>query len=182
MHQSPEPQDLFQTAFGYGNAGQLGNGLNRFQKRVLYGGLNQAALEFVGERPCRQGQCLIERKDAGLSGPGVAHTDEFHGSKHGGQGSDAQAAVRVEHRAVCLFQLQGRPYISVAAMLQMGLEEKALDLAAFSLLLGLDLVERELEGAGGCQPGLQQRELNKRRSRISRETTCHCHVLTVVSP
>jgi hypothetical protein len=29
----------------------------------------------------------------------------------------------------------------------MGLEEKALDLAAFCLLLGLDLVERELEGA-----------------------------------
>jgi len=37
----------------------------------------------------------------------------------------------------------------------MGLEEKALDLAAFGLLLGLDLVEGELEGAGGCQPGLQ---------------------------
>jgi hypothetical protein len=63
--------------------------------------------------------------------------------------------VRVEYRAACLFQLQSRPYISVAAMLQMGLEEKALNLAAFGLLLGLDLVERELEGAGGCQPGLQ---------------------------
>jgi hypothetical protein len=49
----------------------------------------------------------------------------------------------------------------------MGLEEKALDLAAFGLPLGLDLMERELEGAGGCQPGLQQRELNIRRSRIA---------------
>ena len=48
----------------------------------------------------------------------------------------------------------------------MGLEEKALDLAAFGLLLGLDLVEGELEGAGGCQPGLQQRELDKRRSSV----------------
>ena len=90
--------------------------------------------------------------------------------------------MRVEHRAICLFQLQGRPYISVAAMLQMGLEEKALDLAAFDLLLGLDLVERELESAGGCQPGLQQGELNKRRSRISRKTSCCRHVLTVISP
>jgi hypothetical protein len=62
----------------------------------------------------------------------------------------------------------------------MGLEEKALDLAAFGLLLGLDLVERELEGAGGCQPGLQQRELSKRRSRIARETGCYRHVLTVI--
>ena len=63
--------------------------------------------------------------------------------------------MRVEHRAICLFHLQSRSHISVAAMLQMGLEKKALDLAAFGLLLGLDLVERELEGAGGCQPGLQ---------------------------
>ena len=36
-----------------------------------------------------------------------------------------------------------------------------MDLAASGLLLGLDLVERELESAGGCQPGLQQRELNR---------------------
>jgi hypothetical protein len=62
----------------------------------------------------------------------------------------------------------------------MGLQEKALDLAAFGLLLGLDLVERELESAGGCQPGLQHRELNKRRSRIVRETGCYRHVLTVI--
>jgi hypothetical protein len=64
----------------------------------------------------------------------------------------------------------------------MGLEEKALNLAAFGLLLGLDLVERELEGAGGCQPRLQQGELNKRRSRIIRKTGCYRHVLTVISP
>jgi hypothetical protein len=63
--------------------------------------------------------------------------------------------VRVERRAVGLLELQSRPHISVAAMLQMGLEEEALELTAFGLLLGLDLVERELEGAGGCQPGLQ---------------------------
>jgi hypothetical protein len=62
----------------------------------------------------------------------------------------------------------------------MRLEEEPLDLAAFGLLLGFDLVERKLEGAGGCQPGLQQRELNKRRSRISRETGCCRHTLTVI--
>jgi hypothetical protein len=106
--------------------------------------------------------------------------DEFHGSKDGGKRSGAQTAVRVEHRAVCPLELQNRPYVSVAAMLQMGLEEKSLDLAAFGLLLGFDLVERELESAGGCQPGLQQRELNKCRSRIVRETSCYRHVLTVI--
>ena len=62
----------------------------------------------------------------------------------------------------------------------MGLEEKALDLAAFGLLLGLDLMERELEGAGGCQPGLRQGELNQRRSRISKKTGCCRHVITVI--
>jgi len=67
-------------------------------------------------------------------------------------------------------------------MLQMRLEEEPLDLAAFGLLLGFDLVERKLEGAGGCQPGLQQRELNQRRSRISRETGCCRHTLTVIYP
>jgi hypothetical protein len=62
----------------------------------------------------------------------------------------------------------------------MSLEEKALDLAAFGLLLGLNLMERELEGAGGCQPGLQQGELNQRRPRIGGETSCCRHVLTVI--
>jgi hypothetical protein len=88
--------------------------------------------------------------------------------------------VRVEHRAVGQLQLQGRTDISVAAMLQMGLEEQALDLAAFDLLLGFDLVERELEGAGGRQPGFQQGELNQCRSRVSQETGCSRHVLTVI--
>jgi hypothetical protein len=67
-------------------------------------------------------------------------------------------------------------------MLQVGLEEQALDLAASGLLLGLDLVERELESAGGCQPGLQQRELNQRRCSVSREKGCSFHILTVISP
>jgi hypothetical protein len=97
-------KDLFQTAFGDGNAGQLGNGLNRFQKRVLNGGFDQAALEFVGKRPCGQGQCLVERKNARPAGRRVAHTNEIYSSKHGGKGSGAQAAVRVEHRAVCLLE------------------------------------------------------------------------------
>jgi hypothetical protein len=65
-----------------------------------------------------------------------------------------------EHRAACLLELQRKPYISIAAMPQMGLEEMALDLAAFGLLLGLDLTEREVEGTGGRQPGFQQGELD----------------------
>ena len=145
-------QDLFQAAFGDGNTGQLGDVLDRFQKRILHGGFDQTALEFVGEGSRRQCQRPVEREDAGRARAGVAHTDQFHGSKDGGQGSVAETAVRIKHLTLWQFQLQSRSHISIAAMLQMSLEEKALDLAAFGLLLGLDLVERELESAGGCQP------------------------------
>jgi hypothetical protein len=61
----------------------------------------------------------------------------------------------VKHLTVLLWKEQRRPHISVAAMLQVSLEEEALDLAALGLLLGLDLVEGELQGAGGGQPGLK---------------------------
>jgi hypothetical protein len=88
--------------------------------------------------------------------------------------------MRMEHLTVWQFQLQSRSHISMAAMLQVSLEEQALDLAASGLLLGLDLVEWELESAGGCQPGLQQRELNQRRCSVSRERGCGCHILTVI--
>jgi hypothetical protein len=53
-----------------------------------------------------------------------------------------------------------RAHISVAALLQVGLEEEALRLAAFGLLLALDLVQRELQGADGGEPGLEQCELD----------------------
>ena len=68
----------------------------------------------------------------------------------------------VEPVPVLLLEEQGGSHISIAAILQVGLEEQALYLAAFGVLLGLDLVEGELEGGGGCQPGLKQRELQSR--------------------
>jgi hypothetical protein len=70
--------------------------------------------------------------------------------------------MRIEHRTVRLLELQSGSHISIATLLQVGLQEQALDLSALDVLLGLDLVEGELEGAGGCQPRLQQRELQSR--------------------
>jgi hypothetical protein len=118
--------------------------LDRIEERILHCGFDQAPLEFVGEGTGGQSERPIEGKDAGRAGTGVAHADEFDGSKHSGESAGAQPPMRVAHRAICLFELQSRPDISVATVLQMGLEEKALDLAAFGLLLGLDLMEREL--------------------------------------
>ena len=63
--------------------------------------------------------------------------------------------MRVEHLTVLLMELQDWPHISVAAVWQVGLEEQALDLAAFVLLLRLDLVEGELKGTGGSKPNWQ---------------------------
>jgi hypothetical protein len=51
-----------------------------------------------------------------------------------------------------MFELQGGSHISNATVLQVSLEKETLDLAAFGLLLQLDLVERELKGPGRCQP------------------------------
>ena len=44
----------------------------------------------------------------------------------------------------------------------MSLEQQALYLAALGLLLRFNLVERELQGVAGSQPGLQQSEFDGR--------------------
>ena len=48
----------------------------------------------------------------------------------------------------------------MAALRQMSLEKQALHLAASGLLLALNLVQGELQGAAGGQPGLEQCELD----------------------
>jgi hypothetical protein len=50
-------------------------------------------------------------------------------------------------------------------MLQMGLEEQPLHLAAFGLLQGLDLMEGELQGAAGCHLNYAHNQHLERRSR-----------------
>ena len=47
----------------------------------------------------------------------------------------------------------------MASTLQVRLQQQALHLAAFGLLLALDLVQGELQRGGGRQPSLQRREL-----------------------
>ena len=46
-------QNLFQASFGNGDAGEFGDGLHGRQERVLRGGLDQPALEFISERALR---------------------------------------------------------------------------------------------------------------------------------
>src|SRR5205823_15066746 len=82
-----------------------------------------------------QCQRLVERKDARRARPGVAHTNEFHASKDGGQGSVAQTAVRIEQLTVWQFKLQSRSHISIAAMLQVRSEEHTSELQSLAYLV-----------------------------------------------
>jgi hypothetical protein len=76
-------QDLFQAALGNGYAGQLSDGQNRFQERVLHGGFDQAPLKLVGEGSRGQGQRAIERINARCAIAGVAHTVNLHRTEDG---------------------------------------------------------------------------------------------------
>jgi len=48
--QSRIPQNFLQAALGDRNAGEIGDGLDRFVKGVLHRRLDQTPLQFVGER------------------------------------------------------------------------------------------------------------------------------------
>ena len=174
-------QYLLQAAFGNRNACQVGYGLDRIQEWILHGGFDQAPLEFIRERARGQSQSPIQGKDAGYTWARVAHADQFDGSKDGGKRAGAQPSVRVGHLAI-LLQVQCGSHISVAALLQVCLEKQALHLAAFCLLLALNLVEGELKGAAGGQPGLEKSELDTGGSSLGRSRGCGCHNPTVLLP
>ena len=70
----------------------------------------------------------------------------------------------IQHRTGLLRDAQRRSHISIATALDMSLEQQALHLAALGLLLRFNLVELELQHRGGCQPSLQQGELEGRWS------------------
>jgi hypothetical protein len=95
-------QDLLQTAFGDGHAGQVGYGLDRIEERILHGGLDQTALEFVRERAGGQSQSPIQGKDTGHAWAGVAQANQFDGSKDGSERACAQSPVRVGHHVAVL--------------------------------------------------------------------------------
>jgi hypothetical protein len=137
------------------NTSQVGDGLDGIQERTLHGGFDQTPLKFVGERAGGQSQRPIQRKDTGHAGARVAHTNEFDRSKDGGESASAQPAMRVEQVAVLVLEVERGTHIPIAALLQMGLEKQSLYLAAFGLLLALNLVEGKLQGVAGSQPGLE---------------------------
>jgi hypothetical protein len=67
--------------------------------------------------------------------------------------------MSVQHFVVPLLDAQSGTHVSVAAALKVSLKQQTLYLAAFGLLLTLDLVQGELQSERGGQPSLQGTEL-----------------------
>jgi hypothetical protein len=64
----------------------------------------------------------------------------------------------VEHLTPILLDAQSRSHITLGSLLEVSLQEQALDFAAFAFLLTLDLVERQSESRAGSQPSFEQSE------------------------
>jgi len=111
-----------------------------------HGGLHHALLQFVGERACWQLQGFIPRMDALGARPGVTHARNVDGAKDGLQPSCVQPPVGVQHWPEVLVNLEGEAHRSLAWLLDVRLEEQALHLAPFMLLLALDRMQGELQG------------------------------------
>lgn len=141
-------EDSFQAAFGYGDAGELGDAINGFleirngsaNRRSLHGGQNRVFLEFVGKATGRKLQVSIQRINAVAAGSGVPQADDRNRPKDGLEPAGVDTATGVERRLVGLLDRQGWAYVTDAAELDVNLEEQALQFAPLGVLLGLDLV------------------------------------------
>ena len=131
------------TALGDGHVRDLGNALDGFVKRALPGSLHHVPLQFTGERARGQLENFIEGIDTGDARPTVAHSHNFDGAEDGFQPSPAEPPVGIQGVAEGAFYAQGRSDVSVSRLLDVSLEEQALYGACSTLLLGLDLVQRE---------------------------------------
>jgi hypothetical protein len=151
-------QHSLQAAFGHSHAGEVGDGLDRFMEGVLHGRPDQSPLQLIGKRAGGQNQCLVERIDAGCARPGVAHANNLYRAKDGFQGAGAEATMGVPGCAILLLHTQGGAHISLAAVFEVGLKQQTLHLTASVLLPALNLVEGELQGRAGRQPGFQPGE------------------------
>lgn len=119
--------DLLDATLGNRNASEFGDGVHRFLERIEDSRLDQAPLQFVGERASRQGQGLIERIDTRCARLGVAEALDLHRPKDGGYCAGAEAAVGVTQRDVIgTGDGQGGADIAVTALVQVGLQQQTL--------------------------------------------------------
>ena len=73
----------------------------------------------------RQGECLIQGKEAGRTRTGVAHAHHLHGTEHRGEGACAQAAMSIAEPFVAGLDQQRGADIAVTTLLEMCLQQEA---------------------------------------------------------
>jgi hypothetical protein len=110
----------------------------------LDSGFDHAFLEFVGERAAWQLHSFIEGMDAASPLSTVTDAVDVDGTKDCLQGPALETAVVVEERGGLFCDPQGRADITVAALLDVSLEEQTLQVTTLVLLLALDLMQWEL--------------------------------------
>jgi len=93
--------------------------------------------------------------------PASAVTDavDVDGAKDCLQGPALETAVSLEEGGGLFCDTQGGADITVAALLDVSLEEQTLQVTPLELLLALDLMQGKLQGGWGRQPVLQGTEL-----------------------
>jgi hypothetical protein len=88
----------------------------------------------------------------------ISHAVNVNGTEDGLQGSPLKAVACGETGGGPLDDAQNRAYIPGATMLNVGLQQPSLPLAAFTLLLLFDEMKGEFQSRSRGQPGFRRRE------------------------
>jgi hypothetical protein len=101
----------------------------------------------------------------------------------GGQRARAKTAVRVEQFGIAASDAQGGADIAISALIQMRLEEQALEFAAARVLLGFDVVKGNwLAWAEASQDSSCANSREARKRTRTRTGDCVIHIPTVLLP
>src|SRR5207249_5248936 len=95
---------------------------------------------------------FIERMDAANPVSTVTDAVDVDGAKDGLQSPALETAMSVEEGGL-FCDTQGRADITVAALLNVSLEEQSLQVTSLELLLALDLMQGKLQGRRGQHQG-----------------------------
>jgi hypothetical protein len=88
----------------------------------------------------------------------ISHPVNVNGTEDGLQSSPLEAVACVETGSGRLDDAQNGAYVPSSTMLNVGLQQRSLQLAAFTLLLSFDEMKGEFQSRSRGQPGFQRTE------------------------
>ena len=110
--------------------------------------------------------------NAGFSRAPVGRAVNVDLAKYGFESPPLQSAMSEQGDGIALCYAEGRADVARTAKIHMRLQQKALDLAAFEVLVLFDEVERRGLSTGRSEPLFE----------VVKGTVGICHILTVVLP